>query len=58
MLETITYWLTARGRVPFANITGSQLVNKLPYFMELERSLLHTQVSVTCPYTEPARFSL
>ena len=34
-------------------LTGSQQVKKTPTFMEPEGSLLHLQVSTTCPYPDP-----
>jgi len=37
--------------------TVSQLVKNYPHFMELEGSLPHSQVPVTCTYPESARSS-
>jgi hypothetical protein len=45
--------LTPWNRVLLEKLTGSQLVNKFPAFMEPESSLLHSQVPATCPYPEP-----
>ena len=36
---------------------NSQLVKNSPHFMESEGSLLHSQVTATCPYPEPAQSS-
>ena len=40
----ITYLLTPWSRVLLEKLTGFQLVEKFPYFMEPEGSLLHSQV--------------
>jgi len=39
------------------NLTGSQLVKKIPAFYETLSSLLHLQVPATCPYPEPYQLS-
>jgi len=61
MLNTYTvtspYLPTPCSRVLLDKLTGLQLVKKFPYFMEPEGSLPHSQVHVTCPYTQPARSS-
>ena len=54
-LKSITYLLTPWSRVLLEKLTGFQLVNKFPAFMEPEGSLPHPQVPATCPYPEPDR---
>ena len=53
----LTELLTPWNRLLLEKLTGFQLVEKSPHFMEAEGSLPHPQVPVTCPYPEPARSS-
>ena len=53
----ISYLLTPWSRVLLEKLASLQLVKKFPAFMELEGSLLHSQVPTACHYPEPARSS-
>jgi hypothetical protein len=53
----LTYLLTPWSKALLVKVTGSQLVNKFPAFMEPEGSLPHSQVPANCPYPEPDRSS-
>jgi hypothetical protein len=46
------------NRDPLENLAGFQVVKKFPAFIEPLGSLLHSQVSATGVYPEPARSSL
>jgi hypothetical protein len=54
MIRTGTnYLLTPWSRVLLDELTGFQLVKKLPHFIEPESLLPQSQVPATCPYLEP-----
>jgi hypothetical protein len=53
----LTYLFTPWSRVLLKKLTVSQLVKKLPAFMEPEDSLPKSQMPATCPYPEPTRSS-
>ena len=54
----LTYLFTPWSRVLLENLTGLQLVKKLPAFYGIPQgSLPPSQVSATCPYPEPTRSS-
>jgi len=57
--NVVTYLLTTLhfSRVVLEKLTGFQLVEIFPLFMEPEGSLPHSQVPATCPYPQPARSS-
>ena len=48
--QIVTYWLTLRNRVLLEKLTGFQLVNKFPAFMEPAGSLPHSQAPATRPH--------
>ena len=49
--------ITPLSRVLLEELTGSQLVKKLPAFMDPEGTLPHSQKPATCPYPERDRSS-
>ena len=51
----LTYLLKTWIREPIGKLTGSQLVKNSPRVMESKGSLPHSQVPVTCLYSEPDR---
>ena len=53
LLYCILYTYLLHRAVFQEKLTGSQLVKKLPNFMELEGSLPRLQELATCPYSEP-----
>jgi hypothetical protein len=52
----IIYLLNPWSRV-LEKLTSFKVVKKFPAFMDPECSLLHSLVSATCPYPEPAQSS-
>jgi len=56
LTHSLTHSLTHRSRVLLENLTGSQLVKKLPAFYGTF-SLPHSQVPTTCPYPVPDQSS-
>ena len=53
----VTYLLTPWSRVLLEKLTGLQLVKKFLAFYGTRKFIPHSQMSVTCPYPEPARSS-
>ena len=53
--QMLQYLLTTSSRDLIQKLTGSQVVKKFPHIMQPEGSSPHSQVSVNCPYPEPAR---
>ena len=49
--------ITPCSRVLLEKLTGSQIVKKLPHFMEPESSLSRLQELANCPYSEPYQSS-
>jgi len=48
---------TPRSRVLPEKLTGPQLLEKCPAFMESKQSLQHSQAHTTCSYPEPEQSS-
>ena len=61
LTNLLTYLLTSLLTYSIDNspskLTGYQLANKFPYFMEYKISSPHSHVSTNCPYTRPYQSS-